>query len=134
MITLFSLLIGLLFTPIASAMGLGDIGMGDKFSGSFKGMWDDVCTILPYCKKGDMGVGIVTGIIIKTVLWIIGSGAVLMILYAAVRIVASGGNDEMITKGKKVIFYAALGLLFAVAASVIVNFVFSFVTGVASAV
>ncbi len=129
----FLFLIGMFLTEKARAMGLSDIGMGDTFSASFKGMWDDVCTILPYCKKGDMGVAIVTGIIINTVLWLIGSAAVLIILYAAARIVASGGNDEMLSKGKKMIFYAVLGLLFAVLTSAIVNFVFAFVAGIASA-
>lgn len=122
-------LIGFLFAQQASAMGLSDIG-----AGFMSGMWTDVCTILPYCGQGASGVAIVTGIMIKTVLWLIGSGAVLIILFAAVRIVASGGNDEMVSKGKKMILYAVLGLLFAVLASIIVNFVFSFVSGVASAV
>ena len=122
------ILFGILLTQKASAMGLADIG-----AGFMTGMWIDVCTILPYCGQGATGVALVTGIIIQTVLWLIGSAAVLIILYAAVRIVASGGNDEMLSKGKKMIFYAVLGLLFAVLTSAIVNFVFAFVAGIASA-
>ena len=98
------------------------------------GMWIDVCTILPYCGQGASGIAIVTGIFVKATLWIIGSGAVVIILLAAIRIVTSNGNDEVITKAKKMILYAALGLLFAILASVIVNTIFAFVAGIATAV
>ena len=120
------LLTALLPLP-AYAGGLADVG-----AAMVTGMWIDVCTLLPYCGMGATGVGVITGIIVRTVLWIIGSSAILIILYAAVRIVSSAGNEETISKGKKVIFYAALGLLFAVLASTIVNYVFGLVSDIAA--
>ena len=114
----------------AFAIGLDEIGGRNA-----TGMWRDVCSTLPYCGDGSgaNGVAIITGIVINTVLWAIGSAAVVIILYAAIRLITSAGNDETIRKAwKEMIFYAALGLIFAVLADVIVNYVISLVGGIAA--
>ena len=111
----------------AKATGLKAIG-GDYTAA----MWKKACTVLSYCEQGNSGILIVTDIVTRAVLWTIGAGAVVVILYASVRIISSAGNEEALSKGKKVIFYALLGLFFAVTAGVIVNYVFNLVGGIAS--
>jgi len=114
--------------PLAEALGLADIT-----NPGAPGLWTVPCTILPYCGAGATGIEIMTGIFAKAVLWIIGSAAVLIILYAAARMITSAGNDEIARNAyKKTILYALLGLLFAVLASTIVNYVFAFVSYIVS--
>lgn len=119
-------------TAHAQGTNLGDIG-----AGFVTGLWVDPCSILPYCDPfamwGVTGVEIITNIIAKTVLFFVGSGAILIILYAAARMVTSAGNDEVARNAaKKTILYALLGLLFAILASAIVNYVFGLVSYMAS--
>jgi hypothetical protein len=97
-------------------------------------IWAQACAVLPYCGSGGTGVIIVTGMITKAVLWTIGAGATVVILYASARIVSSAGNEEVLGKSKKIIFYATLGILFAILASTIVNYLIALVSGIATAV
>ena len=124
---LLILLIGL-FLPLSV-----DAAKLEKVGGYSGAIWTQACTVLPYCGMGGSGVLIVTRMLTGAVLWTIGAGAVVIILYAAVRIVSSAGNEEVLGKARKVIFYAALGLLFAVLAGTIVNYVFALVAGIAGA-
>jgi hypothetical protein len=48
--------------------------------------------------------------------------AIIFIVIGGVRIIASGGNEEQLTKGRKTIIYAAIGLLVIVLARLIVGF------------
>ena len=123
------LLTGLGLPLTAHAAGLADIG-----AGMVTGMWVDVCTTLPYCGMGATGVALLAGIVIRTVLWAIGAGAVVVILYAAAQIVTAAGNEERVSKARKTIFYALLGLFFAVLANLIVNYVFGLVAGIAGSI
>jgi len=123
------LLIGILFPLSVFAQALGQVG-----GGYASPIWAQACTVLPYCNMGGQGVLIVTGIIVEAVLWTIGAGSAVVILYAAVRMAASGASEEVLSKSKKVIFYAALGLLLAIMGSTIVNYVFSLVGNIASSV
>jgi hypothetical protein len=121
-------LLGILLPGTASAEGLADIGNGYAAS-----TWAQACTILPYCGMGANGIVIITGIVINTILWLVGSAAVIVILYAAIRMITSAGNDETVRKAwKETILYAALGLIATVLADAIINYVFSLVTGIAA--
>jgi len=62
---------------------------------------------------------------------IVGGVAVIMILWGAIRIVSSGGNDEGRTQGKNIIIAALVGIFFAVTGWAIVQFVHTFVGNVA---
>jgi hypothetical protein len=123
-------LVGLMITvpSTALAFGLADVG-----AGYVPGMWAGPCSVLPYCNLGANGVLIMTGIVINAILWAIGSAATLIILYAAIRLVVSGGNEEMVRKAwKEMIFYALLGLIFTILADTIVNYVIGLVSTIAA--
>ena len=61
--------------------------------------------------------------IINTVLFLIGAICVVMIIYGGVRYTISGGESGAVTNAKNTILYAIIGLIIAVLAYAIVNFV-----------
>lgn len=63
------------------------------------------------------------GIIINTLLYVIGIIAVIMIVVGGIRYSLSGGNASQIKEAKDAILYAVIGLIIAIMAYAIVNFV-----------
>lgn len=61
--------------------------------------------------------------IINTLLFVIGIVAVIMIIIGGFRYVLSGGNTQSTTAAKDTILYAVIGLVVALLAYAIVNFV-----------
>lgn len=61
--------------------------------------------------------------IINTILYILGIVAVIMIVIGGFRYVVSNGDSSAITGAKNTIFYAVIGLVVAILAFTIVNFV-----------
>ena len=89
--------------------------------------------MLPYCGQGAQGLEIITGIVGNFILWTIGPAAILLILYASIRLITSTGNDETVRKvWKEIIFYAILGLILAILADVIINWIYNLITGIVS--
>lgn len=61
--------------------------------------------------------------IVNVFLFILGAVAVIMIIIGGFRYVVSGGESGAITSAKNTIFYAVIGLVVAILAYAIVNFV-----------
>ena len=61
--------------------------------------------------------------IVNTALFLLGSIAVLMLIYGGIRYTISGGNEKSVTAAKNTILYAVVGIIIAVLAYAIVNFV-----------
>lgn len=61
--------------------------------------------------------------ITNTVLYIVGAISVLMLIWGGLRYVISGGDSKKITDAKNTVLYAILGLVIAIFAYAIVNFV-----------
>ena len=68
--------------------------------------------------------GIFTSIV-NTALFVIGAVAVLMLIYGGIRYTISGGDEKAITAAKNTILYAVVGIVIAVLAFAIINFVLS---------
>lgn len=69
--------------------------------------------------------------ITNVLLFIVGAISVIMIVIGGLRYVLSGGNSSNITAAKNTILYAIVGLVIAILAYAIINFVIgSFVPGV----
>lgn len=64
------------------------------------------------------------GIIIKAVLGIVGSIALLMFIYGGFMWLTSGGNDEKIKEGRKTLVWSIIGLALIFASYAILKFVF----------
>tara|TARA_Y100000310_G_C20671539_1_gene810562 strand:+ start:887 stop:1252 length:366 start_codon:yes stop_codon:yes gene_type:complete len=59
--------------------------------------------------------------------FLVAGGAVIAIIYGAISIGASGGDDTRRENGKKAIIYALIGLILAIAAEAIISFISNFV-------
>jgi len=69
------------------------------------------------------GTGSIWSRIINTLLIVIGAAAVLAIIIGAIRYTTSGGDQSSITSAKNTILYAIIGLIIALMAGGLVNFV-----------
>ena len=81
------------------------------------------------CAKGEgqkdklFGTGGVFTTIVNVLLFIIGAVSVIMIIFGGFRYVTSGGDSGGVTSAKNTILYAVVGLIVALLAYAIVNFV-----------
>ena len=64
------------------------------------------------------------GTIIKAVLGIVGSLALVMFIYGGVTWMLAAGNAERVTKGKNILIWATIGLVVIFSAYALVTFVF----------
>ena len=67
--------------------------------------------------------------IVNILLFIIGALSVIMLIIGGIRYTVSGGNQSAITAAKNTIMYAIVGIIIAVLAFAIVNFVLSSLIG-----
>lgn len=72
--------------------------------------------------------GIVTTII-NGMLFVVGFLSVVMLIWGGLRYIISGGNSNAVTAAKNTILYAIVGLVIAIFAYAIVNFVINTLTG-----
>jgi len=70
--------------------------------------------------------------ILNFILGFLGFIAVVYVIYGGFLYVASGGNQENVDKGKKIILYAAIGIVIILASFAIVNTVLRAPSGVTS--
>jgi len=67
--------------------------------------------------------------IVNALLFIIGFLSVIMLIFGGLRYIISGGNAAAVTTAKNTILYAIVGLIIAIFAYAIVNFVIGSLTG-----
>lgn len=67
--------------------------------------------------------------IVNILLFIIGALSVIMLIIGGIRYTVSGGNQSAVTAAKNTIMYAIVGIIIAVLAYAIVNFVLSALLG-----
>lgn len=61
--------------------------------------------------------------IVNTLLYILGAVAVLVIIISGIMYIVSGGDPNAVNKAKNTLLYAVIGLIVAIIAYAIVNFV-----------
>lgn len=74
-------------------------------------------------KENLFGNGSVFQSITNTLIFIVGAVAVLMLIIGGLRYVTSGGNSSSVEGAKNTILYAVIGIIVAILAYAIVNFV-----------
>ena len=67
--------------------------------------------------------------VVNIMFFIVGVMAVIMIIWGGIRYVLSAGNSTTLTSAKNTIMYAVIGLIVAILAYTIVNFVINTVSG-----
>lgn len=70
--------------------------------------------------------------ITNTVLYVVGVISVVMLIWGGLRYIMSGGDSKKITDAKNTILYAIIGLIIAVLAFAIVNFVLNTISTVSA--
>ena len=100
---------------VSAAGGTSDMTLGSGLESS-KGT--DVPTQLT-------GTGGMFEVVVNILLFIIGAVSVIMLIYGGIRYTTSGGNANSVTAAKNTIMYAIIGLVVAILAYAIINFVIS---------
>lgn len=67
--------------------------------------------------------------ITNTILYVVGIISVVMLIWGGLRYVISGGDSKKVTDAKNTIMYAIIGLIIAILAFAIVNFVINAIGG-----
>ncbi len=78
---------------------------------------------------GTSQVTLLMGIIIKAALGIIGSLALLMLVWGGFQWLISAGNPEKITQGTQTMLWAAIGVVLVLASYIILNTFIEYLTG-----
>lgn len=82
------------------------------------------------CRDGDPVIDSLTDVwrivggIIDILIFVGGAAAVLFIIYGGIRMVTSQGQPDKVAQARQTLIYAAAGLVIAIIARVIVNYVF----------
>ena len=87
---------------------------------------DEICANDPtnlLCQNRDEDLMDYAKQIINTMLYIVGALAVIMIVYGGVRYTISAGDAKQVEAAKNTILYSVIGLIVAILAGAIVNFV-----------
>lgn len=61
--------------------------------------------------------------VVNIMLFLVGAIAVIMLIYGGIRYVTSGGAQDQVTAAKNTIMYAIIGIIVAILAYALVNFV-----------
>src|SRR3989344_7687855 len=88
-----------------------------------------LCDTAQSANLGNNDITVFVGNIIKAVLSILGAIILIFILYGGYLWLASGGNEQMITKAKGILTNAAIGLIIVLAAYSITTFIMRGITG-----
>lgn len=67
--------------------------------------------------------------VVNALLFVVGFLSVIMLIFGGLRYIVSGGNASAVTAAKNTILYAIVGLVIAIFAYAIVNFVIGSLTG-----
>ncbi len=101
--------------PRAFARNLETLGSG---SPGIDAMWGMIDAVFPHTNIGGNGLAFVLLRITDFILKTIGGLAVVMLIYAGIRMIA--GREEGLAEGKKIALYAVLGLIAAMCADAVV--------------
>lgn len=119
----------LLVPAIALSFGvLAPVAVGAQAAGC-SGNPQDGITAGAACAQGKgqsaslFGGGGIFTTIVNILLYIIGAIAVIMLIIGGIRYVTSGGDSSAVTAAKNTILYAIIGIIVALLAYAIVNFV-----------
>jgi len=95
-------------------------GAVDVFSGACSGVTNNV--VCDATKK-DTSAGDAIKNVVNVLLYLLGATAVIVIVVGGIMYATSGGESANVTKAKNMIMYAVIGLVLALLAYAIVNFV-----------
>jgi hypothetical protein len=121
-------LVGLLAVPIlALSMAVAQpVSASDLTDGADAAQGSSVKNVCMFTSKS-CKTGVFTTIV-NVALFLIGAISVIMIIYGGIRYTISGGDAKNVTAAKDTILYAIVGLVVAILAYAVVNFVITKLT------
>jgi len=119
-------LVSIFFVPVQVVFAdTQDSGLFNIWTGTGSG--GETCNVKGPCNFCD-GIRVAQNIV-KALFTIAIPIAVAMIIYGAIRLMISGGSEEQVSKSKKIMTSAVIGLVIALAAWIIINTLFHILTG-----
>lgn len=116
---------------IGIIFGLGLLFMPSQAL-AFDNVWDDACTANPdtaLCKeRDDDKLPEMIRTIVNVLLYVLGAVSIVVIIMAGVFYTLSAGDQNQVTKAKNTLLYAVVGLVVALLAYAIVNFIYTAIT------
>ena len=107
-----------LLVTVAHAQGNGVDALGEGFVGT---MWQDIrATFTPY-NSGANFIFILFDRIVFIIRAVVGTAAVIAIVYAGIQVASSGAEDK-IAEAKKTIMYALVGIMIVMIGPVILTY------------
>ena len=114
--------ISLLLLLFALVIFPAGIVFGDELSGTPRG--NDVSGVVRLDNPiGETMPSVIIGRVISQALGIVGSIALLIFVYGGVIWMTAAGNDQQITKGKNILMWATIGIVFIFSSYLLVRFV-----------
>lgn len=107
-----------------SAASIEQLGSGAP---GIDGMWGQLKQLFPHTDLGGEGLAFIVLMFINIILRFIGGIAVLMIVYAGIRMMMTVADENAHMEAKKIVLFAGLGLIFAIGADAIVMYVMTVV-------
>jgi hypothetical protein len=119
--------IGKMLALAAHAQGGEELGTGNHWSvengethPAVIQMWGTVCDVLPFCNVGANAPILFASKIVSFIFEIITGIAVLVLIYAAIKLIISQGNDEALGEAKKIGLWALGGVALSITAQAVV--------------
>lgn len=78
------------------------------------------------CQSRGDSAGSMIGSVVNLLMYALGAVSTIMIVIGGIRFATSNGNPETIKQSKNIVLYAVIGLVVAVCATALVNFVLSY--------
>lgn len=125
-ILISSILFSIILSPIAFAEGETN---GTSGGGTFNACKHVVSGKTAVCSGDSKNATNIAKNIISILLWVVGTAAVIVIIYAGITFVTAAGNPSKISQAKTMLIYAVVGLAVAILAYAIVNFVINTSSG-----
>ncbi len=125
-ILISSILFSIILSPIAFAEGETN---GANSSGTFNACKHVVSGKTAVCSGDSKNATNIAKNIISILLWVVGIAAVIVIIYAGITFITAAGNPSAIARAKTMIIYSVVGLVVAILAYAIVNFVINTSSG-----
>jgi hypothetical protein len=120
-------MLGVAITPLVPATVYAQSSqVGEGACKAQNGTWNDTTKNCDGVENGDLMPIIKT--VINIMLFIVGILSVIMIVFGGIRYVTSAGNKTAVDSAKNTIIYSVVGLVVAIVAFALVNWVFSSIT------
>lgn len=114
-----------LFGLLTPAVAIAQQGPGG--GPGVQSMWATICSTLPFCNLGTGAPAFFAQRALNLIFPLIAISAVVLIIYAGIKIIVANGSDDGVSSAKEILKYALGGLILSILATAIISFVMNVV-------